>query len=86
MVWKEGKDHIIDYYFRTINLKGIISKNKHHVQYSDVPSAIRQIFHGPDLPVHEPDGCNDTALAPTRIHPLLIIHFSAGDQLVVQGG
>ena len=37
-----------------INLKGINCKIKHHVQYLDVPSAIRPIPHGPDLP--DPDG------------------------------
>ena len=30
-------------------------KNKHHVQYPDVPSTIRLIPHSPDLPVQEPD-------------------------------
>ena len=39
-----------------INVKGINHKNKHHVQYPDVPSVIRPIPHGPDLPVSEPDG------------------------------
>ena len=39
-----------------INLKRINCKNKHHVQYSNVPSAIRPIPHGPDLPVPGPDG------------------------------
>ena len=52
----EGKDHITDCYFCMINLKGVNHKNKHHVQYPDVPSAIRQIPHDPDLPVPESDG------------------------------
>ena len=39
-----------------INLKGINRKNKHHVQYPNVPSAITPIPNGPDLPVPEPDG------------------------------
>ena len=37
-----------------INLKGI-NKNKHHVQYPDVPSFIKPIPHGQDFPVPEPD-------------------------------
>ena len=56
MVWTEGKDHNTDNYFCMINLKGINRKNKNHVQYNDVPSAIRPIPHGPDLFVPEPDG------------------------------
>ena len=56
MVWKEGKDYIMDCYFCMINLKRINHKNKHHVQYPDVPSAIRLIPHGPDLSVPEPGG------------------------------
>ena len=39
-----------------INLNGINCKNKHHVQYLNVPSAIRPITHGSDLPVPELDG------------------------------
>ena len=55
MVWKERKDHITDCYFFMINLKGINHKNKNHVQYPDVPSAIKPIPHNPHLPVPEPD-------------------------------
>ena len=56
MVSREGKDHIKDCHFCMINLKGINHKNKHHVQYLNIPSAIRPIPHGPNLPVPEPDG------------------------------
>ena len=55
IVWREGKDHITDSYFCMINLKEINCKDKHYVQYSDVPSAIRPILHGPDLSVPNPD-------------------------------
>ena len=40
-VSREGKDLIMDCYFFMINLKGINCKNKHHVQYPNVPSVIR---------------------------------------------
>ena len=53
MVWRKGKDHITDCYFC---IKGINHKYKHHVQYSDIPSVIRPIPHGPDLAVPELDG------------------------------
>ena len=39
-----------------INLKGINRKNEHHLQYPNVPSAIRLIPYGPNFPVPEPDG------------------------------
>ena len=56
MVKREENHHITNRYFCMINLKGINRKNKHYVQYSDAPSAIRPIPQGPDLPVPEPDG------------------------------
>ena len=54
--WREGKDPITDCYSCVINLTEINRKNRHHVQYSDVPSGIISIPFGPDLPVLEPDG------------------------------
>ena len=39
-----------------ITLKRINPKNKHHVQYPNVPSTIRPISHGLDLPVPEQVG------------------------------
>ena len=56
MVGREGNDHITDGYFSMINLKGINSKNKHGVQYSDVHSPIRPIPHNQDLLVPGLDG------------------------------
>ena len=56
IVTNEGKDNFMDCYFYIKNLKGINHKNKHHVQYSDISSAIKSIPHGPDLPVPEPGG------------------------------
>lgn len=53
VVWREGKDHVTYCYFYTTNLKGITRKNKHHVQYPDVPCAIKPFPYGPDLPVPE---------------------------------
>ena len=56
VVWREGKDHMTNCYFYTKNLNVIDRKYKFHVQYSDVHFAIRQIPHGQDLSVPEPDG------------------------------
>ena len=55
MVWREGKDHSTDYYFCMTNLRGINRKNKQHVQYPDVSSAIKPVPHGPDVPIPEHD-------------------------------
>ena len=56
MVWKERKVHITNCYFGMTNLKGIYRKNKHHVQYPDIPSAIKPILHRSDIPVPESEG------------------------------
>ena len=55
IVWREGKDHITDWFFCMINLKEINHKNKHSDQYPDVSSAIRLIPHDPGISVSEPD-------------------------------
>ena len=34
--------------------KGINRKSKHHVQYSDGPTTIKPVPHGPDLSVRKP--------------------------------
>ena len=55
IVWREDKDHVTDCYFCMTNLQGINRKNKHFVQYPDVPSAIKPVFYRPDLLVPVPD-------------------------------
>ena len=64
MVWREGKDNVTDCYFCITNLQAINRKNKHCVQYPDVPSAIRPVPHGPDLPVPEPDVAIESSSEP----------------------
>lgn len=51
MVWREMKDHSGDCYFCLTDLKGINRRNKHNVQYPDVPSATKPVPHSPELPV-----------------------------------
>ena len=64
MVWREGKDNVTDCYFWITNLQAINRKNKHCVQYPDVPSAIRPVPHGPDLPVRELDVAMESSPEP----------------------
>ena len=56
MVRREKKDPIMHCCFCMINLKGINHRNKHYVQYPEVPFAIRPIPHGVDLSIPESDG------------------------------
>ena len=53
MAEREGKDPIMDCYFCMKNLKEINRNNKHHTPI--FLSTIRQILHGSDLPVPDPD-------------------------------
>ena len=62
--WRNGKrkcmsfalSMVWDCYFGIITLKEINCKNQYHVQYSDVPSAMRPIHYSLHLLVPGPDG------------------------------
>uniref|UniRef100_UPI00358FB395 uncharacterized protein n=1 Tax=Myxine glutinosa TaxID=7769 RepID=UPI00358FB395 len=62
MVWREGRDHTNDCYFCMTNLQGINRKNKQHLKYPDVPSAIKPVPHGPGIPIPAPpENCRHSA-------------------------
>ena len=54
MVWREPKGHGNGCYFCSCNVSGFNMKNKHNIQYPNLPSAIRPILHQPDVPVPTP--------------------------------
>lgn len=54
MVWREQKDHSSDCYFCLTNISGFSLKSKHSIQYPNLPSALRPIPHGQDLPIPTP--------------------------------
>lgn len=54
MVWREGRDHTTDCYFCMTNLDGINRNNKQHVKYPSVPSAIKPVPHGTEIPIPTP--------------------------------
>ena len=54
MVWREPKGHGKDCYFCSCNVSGFNMKNKHNIQYPNLPSAIRPILHLPNVPVPTP--------------------------------
>ena len=51
MVWREPKNHVDDCYFCLINVKGFNKKNKQHLQYPNIHSAMRPIPHSDKVPV-----------------------------------
>ena len=53
MIWREPQNHFDDCYFCAINLKGINRKNRKHLKYPSLPSAIRPVPHSQEVPVPE---------------------------------
>ena len=51
MVWREPKNHVDDCYFCLVNVKGFNKKNKQHLQYPNIHSAIRPIPHSDKVPI-----------------------------------
>jgi hypothetical protein len=54
MVWRQPINHFDDCYFCMCTLKGFNTKNKKAITYPNMPSAIRPVPHGPDIPVPNP--------------------------------
>ena len=64
MVWREPFDHASDCYFCAINTTGINRKNRHSLQYPNLPSARRPVAHCEEIPVpafRELPDCDDEA-------------------------
>lgn len=51
MVWREPRNHSNDYYFCSTGVHGFNLKNKKRIVYPNMPSALRPVPHGPDVPV-----------------------------------
>jgi hypothetical protein len=51
MKWREPKNHSDDCFFCCYNVKAHNSKNKKVILYPNLPSALRPVVHGPDVPV-----------------------------------
>ena len=54
MVWREPKGHGNDCYFCSCNVSGFNTKNKHNIQYPNLPSAICPILHQANVSVPTP--------------------------------
>ncbi|KAG0711773.1 hypothetical protein GWK47_019930 [Chionoecetes opilio] len=51
MVWGDPFDHASDCYFCATQYNGINRKNRHSLQYPDLPSARRPLAHCEEIPV-----------------------------------
>jgi hypothetical protein len=54
VIWREPKHHSDDCYFCCCNVKGYNSKNKKVILYPKLPSALRNVANGPEVPVPQP--------------------------------
>lgn len=51
MIWREPQNHTDDCYFCSTGIHGFNVKNKKNIVYPNLPSALRPVPHGPDVPV-----------------------------------
>ncbi|GBN69165.1 hypothetical protein AVEN_183012-1 [Araneus ventricosus] len=51
IVWREPHYHLTDCYFCMTSTFGFSSKNKHTIQYTNIPSAVRPVPHSESLPI-----------------------------------
>ena len=51
MVWRKPKGHDKECYFCSCVVDGCSVKNKHKIQYPNLPCAVRPIPHEPGVPI-----------------------------------
>jgi hypothetical protein len=61
MIWREPENHSDDIFFCCCDVKGYNSKNKKVILYRNLPSALRPVVHGPEVPVSQPTGILEDA-------------------------
>ena len=54
MVWRDPNEHNKECYFCLCVIAGFNVKNKHRIQYPNLPCAIRPIPHGQSVPIPLP--------------------------------
>jgi hypothetical protein len=54
LIWREPKNHSDDCYFCCCDAKGYTCKNKKVILYPNLPSTLRPVVHGPEVPVPRP--------------------------------
>lgn len=59
MIWREQTDHDSDCYFCITNVQGFSKKNKHNIEYPNLPSAMRPVPHGDEVEIPVPPAILD---------------------------
>ena len=59
MIWREPKDHLSDCYFSKVNAKGFNKKDKQHIKYFNLDSALLPAARCEEVPVPEFTGSPD---------------------------
>ena len=54
MVWREPTSHAEDCYFCLTKIGGHSKRTKSNIENPNVPSAVKPIPHGPELPIPNP--------------------------------
>ena len=62
MIWREQTDYVSNCYFCMTNVKGFRKKNKHRIEYPNIPSAMRPVSHGDGVEVPVPPSTLDETL------------------------
>jgi hypothetical protein len=61
VIWREPDNHTDGCYFCSCNVQGYNSKNKTYICYPNIPSDMRPVAHGPDIPIPTPPETLDTS-------------------------
>jgi hypothetical protein len=61
VIWREPGNHSDDCYFCSCNVQGYNSKNEKDICYPNMPSAMRPVAHGHDIPIPTPLETLDTS-------------------------
>ncbi|GBL87024.1 hypothetical protein AVEN_218731-1 [Araneus ventricosus] len=54
MIWREPRNHSNDCYLCSLNVYDFNAKNRKGIVYSNIPSAMRPVPHGPGIPMLKP--------------------------------
>ena len=62
VIWREQTDHVSTCYFCTTNVKGFCKKNKHRIEYPNIPLTMHPVSHSDGVEVPVPPSTLDETL------------------------